>query len=555
MKAEDIIGKTDNDMVWKNQTPLYVKDDKEIMTTGVPKINYEEPHTSADGENTWVRATKAPLRYDDGEIFGLLGVYEDITERKEAEYALFLEKERLKITLHSIGEGVIATDKDSKIVLINKNAEKLTGWAKNDAIGSYVGNVFSIISDRNKKPINNPVDNSLSMAKPIELYDDCILVSSDDNKIGIDFSVSPIISKKGEVLGAVLVFRDVTEKRKRDREIEYLSYHDSLTGLYNRRYFEEHVKKLDLEDMLPISIIMGDVNGLKITNDVFGHNEGDRLLKLVAEIINESVRSSDIISRWGGDEFVILLPKTDEKKVEEICNRIYSACEKYDSNKINVSISLGYSVKNKSNQDIFKVLKFAEDIMYKNKFFATRSFRSSVINSIKKTLYESSHETEEHAERMRELSYKIGIKLGLTSIQLQELELATLLHDIGKVAIMDNVLNKPGKLTDEEWLEMKRHPEIGYRIAQSVPELSQIAEYILSHHERWDGKGYPRGLKNEEIPLVSRIIAVSDSFDAMISERPYRKPLSITQAIEEIHINSKTQYDPRVVEVFMEIIT
>ena len=199
------------------------------------------------------------------------------------------------------------------------------------------------------------------------------------------------------------------------------------------------------------------------------------------------------------------------------------------------------------------VYKIAEDHMYKRKLLQRESSHSSIISSITATMYAKSQETEEHAERIKALAQRLGKRLNLTQQQLDELALIAMLHDIGKVGIDEKILNKPGKLNREEWREMKKHPEIGYRIAMASPDLVSVAEYILSHHERWDGRGYPRGLKGKEIPLLARIIAITDAYDAMMMDRPYRKALSKEQALSEIRNNAGTQFDPEIAEIFVNM--
>jgi HD-GYP domain-containing protein (c-di-GMP phosphodiesterase class II) len=277
------------------------------------------------------------------------------------------------------------------------------------------------------------------------------------------------------------------------------------------------------------------------------------LLRSAAKIIKGACRAEDIIARWGGDEFIILLPQTSNRELQKICSRITNQCALYEdmSFPVKISISLGCASKEQMEQNLETMLKRAEDLMYKNKLFESINLRNVIVNSIKKTLYEKSHETESHVERLKELCRLIGIGMGLSDTNLAELDLLSVLHDLGKIAIKNSILNKPVRLTTDEWREMRRHPEIGYRIAQSSPELFHIAEYILSHHERWDSRGYPRGLKGEDIPLLSRIFAVADAYDSMTNERPYRKPLTNQEAVDVILKNSGTQFDPGIVRVFV----
>ncbi len=471
--------------------------------------------------------------------------------RKRAEQSLFSEKERLRVTLHSIGDGVITTDKKGCVTMLNDVAEQLTGWTQREAAGKPLIEVFNIINEKTRLQCENPVDKVLQTGMIVGLANHTALISKDGTERAIADSAAPIRDQKGNVLGVILVFRDVTQEKQKEEEIIYLSYHDLLTGLYNRAFFEKELERLDMEAYLPLSLIMGDVNGLKITNDVFGHQEGDRLLKTIARLMKESCRQGDIIARWAGDEFVILLPNTSNKAANEICEQINQSCVNKEQDGLHVSISLGCATKEQSSESILRVLKNAEDFMYKRKLLESKSLRSAIVSSMRNTLFEKSHETEEHAERLSHYCKQIGMVMGLSENELNELELLGMLHDIGKIGIMDSILTKPGPLNDEEWVEMKKHPEIGYRIAQSVPHLLQIAEYILSHHERWDGKGYPQGLEAANIPFLARILAVVDAYDAMRSDRVYRKALPESKAREELKKHAGTQFDPSIVHVFL----
>ncbi|MEN6351689.1 MAG: HD domain-containing phosphohydrolase [Syntrophomonas sp.] len=336
--------------------------------------------------------------------------------------------------------------------------------------------------------------------------------------------------------------------KQSEAEIGYLSYHDKLTGLYNRTYFEEELKRINTKRQLPLGLIIGDVNGLKLINDALGHFEGDKVLKEAAEIFRKSCRQEDVISRWGGDEFIVLLPRCDSETTLKIFKRIKDSFIKINSLPIPINISLGMAIRNNLDQDIKDVIREAEEKMYRNKLLESRSNRSTFIKTLEKTLWERSHETEQHCRRIQKMTQRIGRVLKLSSSELDNLKLLAALHDIGKIAIPNDILDKPGKLSPEEWATVKNHPEIGYRIVISSPELAPIAEAILHHHEWWDGSGYPLGLKGERIPIISRIIAIADAYDVMINGRPYKKPMSESEAWAEIERCAGTQFDPKLVE-------
>ncbi|MGM0421014.1 MAG: HD domain-containing phosphohydrolase [Bacillota bacterium] len=348
--------------------------------------------------------------------------------------------------------------------------------------------------------------------------------------------------------------RDVTERIERQNEIKYLLYRDSLTDLYNRRFFEEEMIRLDTQRQLPLSLIMADINGLKIINDSFGHARGDELLVKTAEILKEVVREEDILARWAGDEFALLLPKTDQLEAQKVLDRIKAKCSATENDELPISIGIGMATKIDPDQSLSTVLKEADDEMYQNKLLENKSTKSRIVRGLLNTLGAKSDETEEHAMRMAKLAYALGKKLGLSNSELNRLSLLASLHDIGKTSISEDVLVKSGKLTPEEWEMIKEHPERGYRIASASDEFSSIAEDILSHHERWDGKGYPRGLKGEDIPYLARIIAIVDAYDVMTSGRPYQAGIDEEEALAEIRVCAGSQFDPVLAQEFVELL-
>jgi diguanylate cyclase (GGDEF)-like protein len=350
----------------------------------------------------------------------------------------------------------------------------------------------------------------------------------------------------------ICTIQDVTDRRIKEEENYYLSYHDQLTGLYNRRFFEEELLRLDTARNLPLTVIMGDVNGLKLINDSFGHDAGDELLRKSANVIKKCCRADDIIARTGGDEFVMVMPKLDSGEAKAITKRIKGYAEKESIENISISISLGFETKRDPEEPIHEVLKRAEDYMYKKKLFENQSLRGKTISSIIATLHEKNKREELHSNRVSVLCESMGAALGLPDYQVMELKTVGLFHDIGKIAIDEDILSKKEKLTAEEWEEVKRHSEIGYRILSTANEMSEMAGYVLAHHERWDGNGYPRGLKGSEIPLESRIISIADAYDAMTSESCYQDIVSEEEAVKILKKGAGVKFDPALVDVFIE---
>lgn len=462
-------------------------------------------------------------------------------------------KERISVTLLSVGDGVITTDEKGNITLMNKAAEEITGWTNSEVVGKPIQRSFTILNQYTREKVEGPVQKVLESGKKFELANNTVIIRKDGSEKPIADSAAPIKDNGGNIHGVVLVIRDVTEERKHQQKITHLAYHDGLTGLYNRRFFDEELRKLNRTDEnLPLSIIMGDVNGLKLTNDTFGHIAGDKLLQRIAEEIIRGCRKDDIVSRWGGDEFIVLLPKTDEKSAKTVCDRIKSNCAKIQMDKIDFPISLGYETKHDSNEDIMEIIKLAEDYMYRNKAIDSSSTRGNTANTILLALHEKNPREQMHSNRVSELCKKIGIAMELPEKDVSELGVVGLMHDIGKIAINENILNKKERLTDKEWTEIMRHPGVGYRILSASNSMAYIAKYVWAHHERLDGSGYPNGIQSSEIPIQSKILAIADSYDAMTSERPYKKILSEDLVIEELKNNSGTQFDPDIVKVFIE---
>lgn len=499
--------------------------------------------------------TRLPVKSKDeiGELnIGFNKFAETLEEVSQKKEDLFIEKELFKTTLLSVGDGVISTDTNGNILVMNKVSENLTGWTQEEAIGKPIEEVFNIINEFTREKTENPAYKVLGTGKTIELANHTILVSKDGIERPIEDSAAPINDEYGNITGVVLVFRDFTDKKQKQKEIEYLSYHDQLTGLFNRRYYEQEIVRMDDEKYYPLTLIMLDVNGLKLTNDAFGHMTGDLILQKISSVLKKECRENDIISRIGGDEFIILLPNTDAKNAEVIIDRINTTIKNEKIDNVILSISVGFAIKQEKSESITEVFMKAEDNMYRNKLVESNSVRSNTIDLIMNTLFEKNDREMLHSERVGYLSAAIAENMIFTNNEINEIKLAGQMHDIGKIGISEAVLNNPKKLNYEEHQEIKRHSEIGYRILSSVNELSQISNYVLEHHERFDGSGYPKGIKGDEISLQARIITIADAYDAMTKERTYRKALSKEEAIAELKKCSGTQFDSDIVNIFVE---
>ena len=352
----------------------------------------------------------------------------------------------------------------------------------------------------------------------------------------------------------VLQSKVIDQVQEQEQKMRHLSHHDSLTDLYNRRYFDNILRNLNNTYDPPLSIILGDVNGLKMINDVFGHEEGNRYLVQIAKIFSSVMPKEFTVARVGGDEFAILMPNTSHAGAQKYMQILKSHCNRKTESQVHISVALGAATATSSGENLEAVMKQAEDRMYNNKLLENRSTRSSIISSLRQTLEEKTHETEAHCQRVKDYMIAMSRSLNLPEIQDSDIELLAILHDIGKVAIPNHILDKPDKLTSQEWDIMQTHSEIGFRIASRTPELITIAEPILYHHERWDGKGYPLGLEGTSIPLSSRILSVVDAYDAMTHDRSYHKGSSVEEALAEIRRCSGTQFDPMIAQLFLEIV-
>jgi len=570
---EKILGRSKEEIMalgWEKMThPVDLAKDMELMNQvaqgKIDTYSMVKRYMRPDDSYIWVKMIIVSLKIKEKVGNNNLCMVQDISELIESNISLkasegkykqlyheFQERQNLLTALmNSIPDLIFYKDADGKYMGCNKAFENFLGKGIDEIVSHsdfdfFEGDIATLFREQDLQMMADKAQHIKAEQVPY----------LDGSKVWLETLKTPFYDYSGKMLGLIGVSRDITERKEKEDAITYLNYHDILTGLYNRTYFEKEKIKLDREENLPLSIIIGDINGLKLINDTFGHAEGDKLLIEVGNLLAKSCREADILARTGGDEFTILLPKTSAEDAKKILERIKGYCEEYATNVgkeiYHTSISLGYDTKTDMSELFENVNRAAEEYMYRVKLLESKSMHSAIINSIKTTLNEKSEETEKHGKRLEEMCRKLGEALHLSEKQQVALELVSSLHDIGKIGIDTAILEKQGKLTDEDWHEIKKHPEIGYRIAQTVPELRTIAEYILCHHERWDGKGYPQGLAGEDIPLLARVLSLVDSYDAMTEDRSYRKALTREQARLEIENNAGTQFDPNLAALFLE---
>lgn len=514
----------------------------------VPYLFIDSRIKNGAGDYIWMRITgKMVFQDNKGKTLRIVGLFQDINDQKQAQQEKLASDNKYKELFDKNPIGLCNINKEGKITDANAALIRMLGASSAGELTdiNVIANVENKIADifnqflKNEKPgstVTGELKFNTRWGKEVWIY----------------YWLDPILDEEGLFKEAMLACEEITERKQAEDRIRFLSFNDSITGLYNRAFYEEELKRLDTRRQLPLTIIMGDVNGLKLINDAFGHKQGDLALRKIAEVLRSSCRQEDIIARLGGDEFVVLLPKTSAHIARNICRRIKDNCKRIQVDNMNLSIALGMFTKESIDQKIEDIERESEERMYRNKLLENRTARNSFIGSLEETLWSRGHETREHSIRMQEIIQAISNSLGLKENDLENLQLLTALHDIGKIAISSNILEKDTDLTDDEWETIKKHPEIGYRIALSAPELAPIAEAILTHHENWDGTGYPLQLTGENIPLLARILAIVDAYDVMRNGRPYRVALSKEKALEEIMNCAGTRFDPKLAEIFID---
>nr|WP_279287030.1 PAS domain S-box protein [Heliobacterium chlorum] len=517
------------------------------LTSQAEPNPYEIRGLKKDGTSIYLEVLGTPVSYEGKPA--ILGTVVDITRRKLADEAVRENEARFRTLVESIRDLVFTLDMGGRITGIYGEWPETSGYNPAQIIGTHISQVITDVEpfwDHERPQLQTQWGGPIFVEWTVHLPE------------GVRFyhiSLSPIGTSTGDVIGMVGIGRDMTERRQMEEQLRYYCSHDPLTGLYNRAHFQEEMSRL-AGSTSPVGVIICDVDGLKSVNDTLGHPVGDKLLTGIGQALTRCVRASDVVARIGGDEFAILLPEGDGKAAQRISQRIRLAVDALNvvHPELPHYVSLGYAVKGDAEKSMIEVFRDADDNMYREKMRHKSRVRKIILRALTMKLDTKERDLMGHMQRVGDLAAQLGAAAGLRADQVNNLRLAGQYHDIGKVAVSREILGKQGMLAPEEYLEVQRHSEVGYRIAQLKTEIAHVADWILFHHERWDGSGYPQQLAREGIPFESRILAIVDAYDVMTHNQPYRHSLTPQEAVAELRRFSGTQFDPRLVSIFVGLI-
>ena len=476
---------------------------------------------------------------------------ESIVQSKTAD--LEASKDRLRLLLDSTAEAIYGVDTEGNCTFCNQSCLILLGYAsENDLLGRNMHEtIHHTRADGSPFPVSE-----CGITQSIRLgigksADDEVFWRADGTMFFSEYHAYPQ-RWGGIVVGAVITFMDITERKKRDEKIRYLSSHDVLTGLYNRGHFQEAMKSIDTPENLPLSVIFADLNGLKMTNDIFGHAAGDELILKASRILVDSCREGEMVARVGGDEFVILLPRTDFAGASKVIDRIRLGFSEARVAAVKCSISLGCDTKTSVETSMQEAIANAENAMYKDKTLNRKSINMGMIDVIMEVLHEKSPKEKRHSIGVSELCGRIGEAMALPEADVKKMRVAGFLHDIGKIALEEHVLHWD-QLPDAEREKIRQHSALGYRILNLFDDTLDLAEGVLGHHERWDGTGYPKGLKGNDIPLLSRIISVAETYERISSGADSQEPSGKGVALKVIREGAGRQFDPQIAGLLVRL--
>lgn len=512
---------------------------------GGETLSLETERVRRDGTRFPVSIKGVPVK-EEGRVVGVYAIYEDISDRKRAGEAIATERSYFENLFVNCPEAIALVDSSGVIQRINTSFEELFGYSKQECAGRSLDGLIT-----SGEMAEDAAALTREAAEGGRVRAERMRRKKDGTWINVQIIAVSFTGIAGQDV-IYAIYRDITERKLFEEHARYMGYHDSLTGLYNQAFIEEEIQRLDTPRQLPISVVMADLDNLKLVNDAFGHIEGDRLILEAGNILRSSCRQEDIVARCGGDEFLLLLPRTTLQDAKTICSRIRKDCDRQNGSLVSLSLAVGVATKEDVTNDFVQVLKKAEDDMYRDKLLNSEKSRAAIFRRLEDFL-ESDQHRKGHIEKLAQLAELFGEFLSMSKDEIAKLSALARFHDVGLMPVPDEILYKEGALDIEEMEMIRKHPERGYHIAKNLPEITPVAEYILSHQETYDGKGYPRGLSGEDILLPARIIHLLCAYEVMTGWRPYASVLSKEEALKEIASRAGSQFDPRLVDLFIKM--
>lgn len=462
-------------------------------------------------------------------------------QKSDRQFKTIFEQSPIGMSLTDMRTGEIMNVNQSYLDLLGIEREDLKSFS------------WDAVTHPDDRPASQVITERMMQGERGPFNLDKRFIRKDGTVVWGNLSLCVFEPTEEDTLESLCMTIDITERKSEEDKVRFASTHDLLTGLYNRSHFEEYVGSFSSEGKLPLTVAFSDVNGLRIINEAFGREQGNLLLQNISSIILTHLGEGNYSARVGGDEIALILFNTNMEEAEQITKKISSeVSDLLVMGSVRTSISFGLCEMQNSTDDINEIIKYAEERVNTRKLMESHDIRGHAVYAIMNTLHEKNKREELHSRRVSTFCASLATALEMSDLEVSEMKLLGLMHDIGKIAICETILNKEGALTKSEWGEMKRHPEIGYRILTSVDDMASLSISVLAHHERYDGTGYPKGLKGLEIPLQARIIAIADAFDAMTSTRTYRECFTIDQAVQEIRDQSGSQFDPKLAKIFVE---
>lgn len=453
--------------------------------------------------------------------------------------AIRIKSNELENLFNNIEDGFISADLTGYIINVNPVALKILKCDISKLEGANIKNVYKRYDSVSQEAIGFDINTTYNNRE-------VLLKDHEGKMVCIEETLVQVRDLNNKVTGIVIAFKDMTEHIEKQRRIEYLSYHDQLTGLFNRRYLENVVERFEENQNHPVVIMMLDVNGLKLVNDAFGHQQGDALLVGISKALQEYFDDSVVIARTGGDEFVVLFENQTVEEVELKAKAFKIAIAQRRIESIPLSASIGVFPWDLSDA-FFNAARIAEDRMYEDKLKESIMFKQSVLENIEAVYIHSKETYKTHSQTVSSWACRFGQLLSVTDDVLEKLNLAARFHDVGVMVIeKQNILNA-FENEEEEIKAFRKHPEIGYHILKSVCEYMEVAEWILVHHERWDGSGYPRGLLGGQINYYGRILAIAEEMATKVSRQTVVDKEQLKGILEEVFSEAGSKFDPEII--------